>query len=74
MHKKNKYDLKHKVDRSPNERARLREITTKGRHSVRVVKRAQIFQKSDDGRMLILRRWSAFPSARSKTCVLIPIL
>ncbi len=47
--KKNKYDLKHKVDLSPKERILLREITAKGRHSVRVVKRAQVLLKSDDG-------------------------
>lgn len=47
--KKNKYDLKHKIDLSPKERTLLREITTKGRHSVRVVKRAQVLLKSADG-------------------------
>lgn len=45
----NKYDLKHKVDLSPKERALLRAITTKGKQRVRVIKRAAILLKSDDG-------------------------
>jgi transposase len=49
MKKKNKYDLKHKVDLAPKERMLLRDITTKGKHSVRVVKRAQVLLKSDNG-------------------------
>ena len=46
---KNKYNLKHEVDLSPKERTLLLEITTKGKHSVRVVKRAQVLLKSEDG-------------------------
>lgn len=46
---KNKYDLKHKVDLSPKERKLLQSITAKGKQSVRVVKRAQVLLKSDNG-------------------------
>ena len=49
MKNKNKYDLKHKVDLAPKERELLRALTKKGKHHTRVIARAQILLKSDDG-------------------------